>query len=88
MFRTTAIVILASTLVGGAFADGGPALPGDPTAERQRDSEALDIMQDHMRSQLDWRSYFSNRLDVRRRAQSAEAHLRQQSNTASTGTAK
>lgn len=56
--------ILVVSLTSIAFAD-------DLSRASGTRSEALEIMQDHMRSQLDWRSYFTSRMDARRRARSS-----------------
>lgn len=56
--------ILVVSLTSIAFAD-------DLSPASGTRNEALEIMQDHMRSQLDWRSYFTSRMDARRRARSS-----------------
>ena len=71
MFRTTLMFILVLSLTNSVFAeDRSEELIGQDVVSSSR-NEALEIMQDHMRSQLDWRSYFTNRMDARRRAKSS-----------------
>jgi hypothetical protein len=67
-----------------AVAADGPAQSVDGEGMASPSNEALEIMKDHMRSQLDWRSYFTNRMDARRRARAAAEGLRQQPQAAST----
>jgi hypothetical protein len=75
------IAVLSST--GMAFADErtpAPAIGQDVVSDT---NDALEIMKDHMRSQLDWRSYFTNRMDARRRANAADQRVRQEPRAAS-----
>lgn len=69
----------------GVLLFNGPALAQDtsqtPSVARGASAgtdEALEIMKDHMRSQLDWRSYFTNRMDARRRASAEGDRIRQE----------
>ena len=41
------------------------------------EGKALEIMKNHMRSQMDWRSYFTHRMDVQRRARLSGKKLRE-----------
>lgn len=77
MFRTTLILIAVLSAAGTASAEPRPlsAATGQGTAGGS--NEALEIMKDHMRSQLDWRSYFTNRMAARRRASAAEDWIHQ-----------
>ncbi|MCP5305279.1 MAG: hypothetical protein H6953_07525 [Chromatiaceae bacterium] len=85
MFRNSWIFLLAFVLAGSAFAADRPA-NAEPVAqpgEVSRDDSARAILEDHMRSELDWRSYFTNRMAVQLRARSAEKHLWQEPRAAS-----
>ncbi len=66
MFKVTRAFILAISLTPIALVTTVRA-----DSDTGNNEEALKIMKDHMRSQLDWRSYFTNRMDVRRRARLA-----------------
>jgi len=68
MFRTISTFTLVIALANIACAED---LPADSSSK----SEALEIMQDHMRSELDWRSYFINRMDAERRAKISGAKV-------------
>ena len=59
------------------------AEPVAQPGEVSRDDSARAILEDHMRSELDWRSYFTNRMTVQLRARSAEKHLWQEPRAAS-----
>jgi hypothetical protein len=83
MFRIVSTLSIVFLLATTALADDSPA----PTDVRRDVSggtdDALEIMKDHMRSQLDWRSYFTDRMDARRRALAARKKLHQQPQAAS-----
>lgn len=82
MFRVIFASVLTLAMAGQAFGDETATATATATATTTGDqpggSEALEIMRDHMRSQLDWRSYFTNRLAERRRERSANTDLWQQ----------
>ena len=84
MFRITLTLAFIAGLAANAVADDTSVPPSAPQVQSDSGSEALEIMRDHVRAQMDWRSYFSNRMDVRRRARSAAEQLRSQPSTAST----
>jgi hypothetical protein len=71
------------TLAGMAAAADRPPEAGDLEGVSPDNDEALEIMKDHMRSQLDWRSYFTDRMDARRRALAAGKALSSQPQAAS-----
>ena len=67
MFRILIALGLIMSLTGIVAADQQPTQPlGQPGLSTSDDARA--ILEDHMRSQLDWRSYFTNRRDARARA--------------------
>jgi hypothetical protein len=86
MFRTGLMVMLASLSAAGyaAAEEGSSAGSVGPAVIPSSQNEALEIMREHMRSQLDWRSYFTNRMDARRRARSSGQKMSQEPRAAST----
>jgi hypothetical protein len=74
--------ILVFSLSNIVLAEDRSANSVDQYAVSSRNNKALEIMRDHMRSQMDWRSYFTNRMDVQRRARLSEKKLRGQPRTA------
>ena len=83
MFRIASTLSIIFLLATTALADDGPARTGSRQDASAGTDDALEIMKDHMRSQLDWRSYFTDRMDARRRALAAGERLRQQPQAAS-----
>lgn len=75
MFRITLISILAFLVPNIVSAQDRTADSLNQEDVSSTKNEALAIMRDHMRSQLDWRSYFTHRIDVQRRARLSEKKL-------------
>ena len=86
MFRTGLMITLA-LLSASAYATAEEASSAEsvgPAVISSSQNEALEIMKEHMRSQLDWRSYFTNRMDATRRASSSGQKMSQEPRAAST----
>ena len=82
MFRTTLTLVMVFSMTNTVFAADRSANASNQTAVSSSKNEALEIMQDHMRSQMDWRSYFTNRMDARRRVRLSAKKLRDEPSTA------
>lgn len=78
MYRTTLTLIGMLLANGAAFSQEASPAPSVGQSASAGANDALEIMKDHMRSQLDWRSYFTNRMDARRRASAAGDRIRQE----------
>ena len=85
MFKTTLTLVLVFSLSNIVLAEDRSASAIDQEAVSSGKNNALEIMKDHMRSQMDWRSYFTNRMDVQRRARLAGKKLREEPRTVSNG---
>lgn len=83
MFRIASTLSIVFLLAAAALADDGPAQTDTREDVPVGTDDALEIMKDHTRSQLDWRSYFTDRMDARRRTLAAREKLRQQPQAAS-----
>ena len=83
MFRITFKLLLFFSLTNTVFAEDRSTASLSQEVTSSGKNEALQIMQDHMRSQMDWRSYFTHRMDVQRRARLAGEKLRGAPSTAS-----
>ena len=83
MFRTTFTLLFFFSLTNIVFAEDRSTDSLSQEVTSSGKNEALQIMQDHMRSQMDWRSYFTHRMDVRRRARLSDEKLWGEPNTAS-----
>lgn len=83
MFRIPSALIMAIALAAPLSADDRPATAFHREDGPDSGNHALEIMKDHMRSQLDWRSYFTDRMDARRRALAERNRLRRQPQAAS-----
>ena len=83
MFKTTLTLVLVFSLSNIVLAEDRSANAINQKAVSGGESKALEIMKDHMRSQMDWRSYFTNRMDVQRRARLSDKKLREAPRTAS-----
>ena len=83
MFKTTLTLVLVLSLSNIVLAEDRSASAIDQEAVSSGKNNALEIMKDHMRSQMDWRSYFTNRMDVQRRARLSDKKLRREPRTAS-----
>ena len=83
MFKVTLTLVLVFSLTKIVLAEDRPASAINQKALSGGESKALEIMKDHMRSQMDWRSYFTNRMDVQRRARLSGKKLRREPRTAS-----
>ncbi len=66
MFRTAFAALLHLSATSAVWADGG--VPGAPATDSQSGHREYSspIAEDHVRSQLDWRSYYLNRMAVAR----------------------
>ena len=76
MFKTTLTLVLALLLSSTVLAEERFANASDQQVVTSGENEALEIMRDHMRSQMDWRSYFTDRMEVQRRARALNKKLR------------
>lgn len=83
MFRTASALLFFFSLTNIVFAEDRSTDSLRLEVTLSSKNEALEIMQDHMRSQLDWRSYFTHRMDVQRRARLSDEKLRGEPSTAS-----
>jgi hypothetical protein len=83
MFRTTFTLLFFFSLTNIVFAEDRSTDSLSQEVTSSDKNEALEIMQDHMRSQMDWRSYFTHRMDVQRRARLSGEKLRGEPSTAS-----
>ena len=83
MFRTRLTLVLFFSLTSIVFAEDRSTDSVSPEVVSSRKNEALEIMKDHMRSQMDWRSYFTHRMDVQRRTRLSGEKLPEQPSTAS-----
>ena len=82
MFKTTLTLVLVFSLSNIVLAEDRSASAIDHEAVSGGESKALELMKDHMRSQMDWRSYFTHRMDVQRRARLSGKKLREAPRTA------
>ena len=82
MFKTTLKLVLVLSLSNIVLAEDRSASAIDQEAVSSGNNKALEIMKDHMRSQMDWRSYFTHRMEVQRRARLSGKKLREEPRTA------
>lgn len=77
MFRNNLIGAVAMALAGSSAAvaaTGNPMSPGAAATAAQRDAHALDTER-YLQTELDWRSYYLNRLGAPRDGARPDMHI-------------